>query len=120
ETGQPLRPAIIWLDQRHAEVDGPVKGIWGPVLKVMRAEDTVMRFREKAQANWIAQNQPTVWANTHKYLLLSGYLNYQLTGEYRDSTGSQVGYRSEEHTSELQSRENLVCRLLLEKKKKIT
>src|SRR5690606_26576275 len=28
-------------------------------------------------------------------------------------------YRSEEHTSELQSRENLVCRLLLEKKKNI-
>src|SRR5207302_10555245 len=28
------------------------------------------------------------------------------------------GRRSEEHTSELQSRENLVCRLLLEKKKK--
>src|SRR5690606_39720345 len=28
--------------------------------------------------------------------------------------------RSEEHTSELQSRENLVCRLLLEKKKNIT
>src|SRR5690606_40967239 len=28
--------------------------------------------------------------------------------------------RSEEHTSELQSRENLVCRLLLEKKKKQT
>src|SRR5690606_41003654 len=26
------------------------------------------------------------------------------------------GFRSEEHTSELQSRENLVCRLLLEKK----
>src|SRR5690606_40390271 len=29
-----------------------------------------------------------------------------------------VYLRSEEHTSELQSRENLVCRLLLEKKKK--
>src|SRR5260370_31773015 len=28
------------------------------------------------------------------------------------------GYRSEEHTSELQSHLNLVCRLLLEKKKK--
>src|SRR5690606_39426119 len=28
-----------------------------------------------------------------------------------------IGARSEEHTSELQSRENLVCRLLLEKKK---
>src|SRR5260370_21386495 len=30
-----------------------------------------------------------------------------------------VRYRSEEHTSELQSHLNLVCRLLLEKKKKI-
>src|SRR6266511_6362794 len=29
-----------------------------------------------------------------------------------------ISARSEEHTSELQSRENLVCRLLLEKKKK--
>src|SRR5436309_7694044 len=29
-----------------------------------------------------------------------------------------AAWRSEEHTSELQSRENLVCRLLLEKKKK--
>src|SRR5690606_39532093 len=32
-------------------------------------------------------------------------------------TVSFTGSRSEEHTSELQSRENLVCRLLLEKKK---
>src|SRR5258707_7915853 len=29
-------------------------------------------------------------------------------------------YRSEEHTSELQSRQYLVCRLLLEKKKKLS
>src|SRR5690606_42146150 len=34
------------------------------------------------------------------------------------SRGSHRRPRSEEHTSELQSRENLVCRLLLEKKKK--
>src|SRR3989449_6104427 len=31
---------------------------------------------------------------------------------------SEAGWRSEEHTSELQSRLHLVCRLLLEKKKK--
>src|SRR5690606_41868496 len=40
-----------------------------------------------------------------------------------DPTGSlaaQAAQRSEEHTSELQSRENLVCRLLLEKKKNQT
>src|SRR5690606_41481173 len=33
------------------------------------------------------------------------------------SAPSSSASRSEEHTSELQSRENLVCRLLLEKKK---
>src|SRR2546427_1508156 len=32
----------------------------------------------------------------------------------------ELGVRSEEHTSELQSQSNLVCRLLLEKKKKKT
>src|SRR3712207_8729791 len=35
-------------------------------------------------------------------------------------TNAQLGVRSEEHTSELQSRQYLVCRLLLEKKKKAT
>src|SRR5690606_41208404 len=34
----------------------------------------------------------------------------------RSYRGAHI-FRSEEHTSELQSRENLVCRLLLEKKK---
>src|SRR3712207_7590283 len=36
-----------------------------------------------------------------------------------DRVGVDVG-RSEEHTSELQSRQYLVCRLLLEKKKKVS
>src|SRR2546430_11571811 len=36
----------------------------------------------------------------------------------RGSTMMAVPCRSEEHTSELQSQSNLVCRLLLEKKKK--
>src|SRR5438445_10144490 len=38
-------------------------------------------------------------------------------GDSRESAGKS---RSEEHTSELQSRQYLVCRLLLEKKKKKT
>src|SRR5690606_9969892 len=39
---------------------------------------------------------------------------------YIGNSALLVAGRSEEHTSELQSRENLVCRLLLEKKKKKT
>src|SRR5690606_41856092 len=44
----------------------------------------------------------------------------QFIGRYRyklKRTGEGLKIRSEEHTSELQSRENLVCRRLLEKKK---
>src|SRR3712207_8236471 len=37
----------------------------------------------------------------------------------REPRANKFAHRSEEHTSELQSRQYLVCRLLLEKKKKI-
>src|SRR5262249_62138511 len=38
--------------------------------------------------------------------------------EHDDASDGTKAHRSEEHTSELQSLTNLVCRLLLEKKKK--
>src|SRR5690349_16324559 len=41
-----------------------------------------------------------------------------MTGRNEDEHSHAVAPRSEEHTSELQSRRDLVCRLLLEKKKK--
>src|SRR2546430_12556304 len=41
-------------------------------------------------------------------------------GPLRSSAAGRSRTRSEEHTSELQSQSNLVCRLLLEKKKKNT
>src|SRR5262245_65187313 len=41
------------------------------------------------------------------------------TADRAEPVGSGSSFRSEEHTSELQSLRHLVCRLLLEKKKKI-
>src|SRR6266567_6823646 len=41
-----------------------------------------------------------------------------LRRRFLDAIYLPLGVRSEEHTSELQSQSNLVCRLLLEKKKK--
>src|SRR5690554_7043887 len=49
------------------------------------------------------------------------WLDKLFTGPYDADFAAwmhRVGVRSEEHTSELQSRPHLVCRLLLEKKKK--
>src|SRR5687768_18186227 len=54
-----------------------------------------------------------------------GRVDARLARECRDLRDDRIGRavvveRSEEHTSELQSRLHLVCRLLLEKKKKKT
>src|SRR2546430_11342236 len=45
------------------------------------------------------------------------HIDVGLVGEERAHAPHELDHRSEEHTSELQSQSNLVCRLLLEKKK---
>lgn len=90
--GKPLRPAIVWLDLRRTEGLRPVGGLWGLAFKVARVSDTVAYLQAEAEGNWIRTHQPDVWDRTHKYLLLSGYLTYRLTGRFIDSVGCQVGY----------------------------
>jgi len=92
EQGQPLRPAILWLDQRRAEVQGKIKGPWGWLFKLIGEEATVDYFRAQAEVNWVAQHQPEVWAKTHKVLLLSGFLTHRLIGQFVDSVGCSVAY----------------------------
>jgi sugar (pentulose or hexulose) kinase len=90
--GRPLRPAILWLDQRKCHGLAPLGGLWGLLFKVTGLAGTLAYIQSETEANWILKNQPAIWTKTHKYLLLSGYLNFRLTGEYKDSIGSQVGY----------------------------
>ncbi len=90
--GRPLRPAIVWLDQRRTEGLEPVKGLWGLAFKAVGMSDTVAYLQAEAEANWIRTHQPEIWEQTHKYLLLSGYLTRRLTGRFVDSVGCQVGY----------------------------
>ena len=90
--GQPLRPAIHWLDQRRTENLPPLGGLWGLAFKLSGMTPTVAYLQAEAEANWIARNQPEIWAKTYKYVYLSGYLTYRLTGRLVDSTGCQVGY----------------------------
>lgn len=92
QKGKPLRPAILWLDQRKTFGLPPVGGIWGALFRVAGLRKTVAYLQEEAEANWIRTYQPEIWQHTHKYLLLSGYLTYRLIGEFVDSVGCQVGY----------------------------
>jgi sugar (pentulose or hexulose) kinase len=92
KNGKPLRPAMLWLDQRKTYGLPPVGGPWGLIFKLAGLTKTVAYLQAEAEANWIRTYQPDIWQNTHKYLLLSGYLMYKLLDKYVDSIGSQVAY----------------------------
>ncbi len=90
--GKPLRPAIHWLDQRLAD---PAKfaPFWLEFgLKAIRLYGVVDTLNRKGFSNWIRQHQPEIWQQTFKYVLLSGYFHYQLTGVVAESRGSNFGY----------------------------
>src|SRR2546422_4527612 len=70
-------------------------------------------FRSRATLQAKPQEERT--ADEYFQLITTYRRVYLVTARAAES---QSAYRSEEHTSELQSRLHLVCRLLLEKKKK--
>jgi sugar (pentulose or hexulose) kinase len=90
--GLPLRPAITWLDQRKSPVLPQLSRRNRALFGIAGARDTVRYFQREAEANWLYACEPELWKRIDKFLLLSGYLNYRLTGAFVDSTGSQVGY----------------------------
>jgi sugar (pentulose or hexulose) kinase len=92
ESGQPLRPAIVWLDQRRTEGLKPVGGLWGLLFAIAGMRETAAYVQGEAEANWIAHHQPEIWAKTRLVMFLSGFLTYRLTGLFTDSVGCQVGY----------------------------
>src|SRR5690606_39893630 len=71
----------------------------------------------------VAQGMERVVSTPERFLDLAGSHRVRDSRPCRRHLGADAVKpgrdRSEEHTSELQSRENLVCRLLLEKKKNI-
>ena len=90
--GEPLRPAILWLDQRRASGTPALKPWISAAVKAVGMTKTLNLQYQKSHCNWIRENEPDIWAKTKKYVLLSAYLNYRLTGRLADSTASIVGY----------------------------
>ena len=84
QNGKPLRPAIVWLDQRRTEGQKPVGGLWGVAFRLAGASETVAYLQTEAESNWIRTHQPEIWDATYKYLFLSGYLTFRLTGTFVD------------------------------------
>jgi sugar (pentulose or hexulose) kinase len=90
--GTPLRPAIVWLDQRRTEGLPPLGGLTGLAFRLVGVHGTVSTFQADADSNWLRANEPETWARTAKYLFLSGFLVHRLVDRYVDADASQVGY----------------------------
>src|SRR5690606_40015798 len=111
----------------------------GLLMQAAKDEHGRVRLEAIVAASWLDKQTGLAIVNEaakmpldewmiHAHETAVAHLNGQSVQEKKESIaithlkGSQrdqfiKGKRSEEHTSELQSRENLVCRLLLEKKK---
>ena len=92
EAGEPLRPAIVWLDQRRAEGLPRIGGAWGLAFRIAGATGTVATVMAEAEANVLHRTEPDTWAKIRHYMVLSGFLTHRLTGRFVDSVASQVGY----------------------------
>ena len=90
--GEVLRPAMTWLDQRTAENVYKPNIIAKIIFDTIGISRTLRKMERKGACNWIRQNEPDIWKNTYKYLQVSGFLNYKLTGNFTDSVASQIGY----------------------------
>src|SRR5690606_41032607 len=61
-------------------------------------------------------NRKSIINNGHRLIEIMGNSPFDFVMDFSKKNSESLSpFRSEEHTSELQSRENLVCRLLLEK-----
>ncbi|HEU0199213.1 MAG TPA: FGGY-family carbohydrate kinase [Burkholderiaceae bacterium] len=90
--GKALHPAIVWPDQRKATQLRPLSAFYRALFGALGLAATIRFFQHEAECNWLAEFRPELWRRTHKFLLVSGLINWKLTGRFVDSVGAQVGY----------------------------
>jgi sugar (pentulose or hexulose) kinase len=91
-SGRALAPAITWMDRRRAVRVPPLPPLWRALFAAVRVADVVEHLQREAEVNWWAENEPAMLAGANKVMLLSGFLNWRLSGHCADATAAQVGY----------------------------
>lgn len=92
KNGKLLRDIIVWMDQRKAKCENPLPLKNRAIFKMVGMEDALQGQRKITKSNWIIENQPEIWEKTDKYIMLSTYFNYILTGKMIDSYANQIGH----------------------------
>ena len=92
ENYEPLTDVILWLDSRETNTIKPFKWWVKAALRIAGMEEALKHQYEITSANWIMENQPEIWNKTYKYILLSTYLNYRLSGQLKDCPANMIGH----------------------------
>src|SRR2546430_12652621 len=93
----------------------PAPGLF-PVRSPLLGESRLISFPPVTEMFQFTGFAPYTYEFSARYLLRGGFPHSEIAGSKLVCQLADA-YRSEEHTSELQSQSNLVCRLLLETKK---
>ena len=89
---KPIRPSILWLDQRMAEAKEKLPLLHRAAFKLVGMNNTIELNRRRTIAHWLKENEPETWNKTYKYVNISTYLIYKLTGLLVDSAASLTGH----------------------------
>ena len=89
---KPIRPCILWLDQRMAEAKEKLPLLHRLAFKLVGMENTIELNRKRTIAHWLKENEPETWKKTYKYVNISTYLTYKLCGNLVDSPSSLTGH----------------------------
>ena len=90
--GKPLKNAISWMDQRKTKENVNISNMQKRLYKLAKVWDMLDSYNRSCPYHWVKENEPEIFEKVHKLLFLSTYLNYKLTGLYRDSVTSAPGY----------------------------
>ncbi len=89
---KPVRDSILWLDQRMAKGSEKIPLAYSALFKLVGMGETIKLNRSRTMAHWLKENEPETWKKTYKYVNISTYLTYKLTGQLVDSAANLTGH----------------------------
>lgn len=81
--GNPLRPAIVWLDNRAVKEADEIKEVFGVKFTYeITGQPDIVPTWPAAKILWIKRNESVVYKKIHRILLLEDYLIYRFTNQF--------------------------------------
>lgn len=94
EEKKPIRPSILWLDQRTAKLKNLYNLKWYEKLlfRAIGMYDAVKYNSMRTASFWIKENEPENWKKMRHYVPLTAYFNYRMTGNLVVSSADCIGH----------------------------